>query len=421
MFVSMFSRGKLWKIAGSLCLWSGLSGVGALKGQDPVVRPVETYLNLDAEFGQYREQGQEKFFDSVAFPVLEKYNMLMSEAWYAYQAKVWQRDVSRGMAGEEGWLYMFRALRLAGKTQAADSLRKALEIHQPASWAAKAVWWYALDPGRRSLREFPSLFQQSPEPARPFLIPELMQVLDALCDTRRRDSLLQAWQNTGEWPRELIYYGYNLAQTPDENAVLFTDGPFETAAILQVQHLGVRPDVKVINLSYVGHPEYRNCVANRYNLNIPSTALLDPGSVIRQVVSHNPGRIFYISQSTTKTIFRTLGLPLYCEGLAYRIGKPSYSTFYKLLDNVENNYNLKYLEDSLSKNTFNKFRAAQFNTVYVAPLLQVFDLYYYKEDFPRAEYWFQKALKIAKLSGNEDLVRLHRLFWERKEEKPSKR
>ncbi|MCS6982276.1 MAG: hypothetical protein N2110_09070 [Flavobacteriales bacterium] len=409
------------KITAFLWLWTGLSVMHSLRGQEPVVRPVETYLNLDAEFGQYREQGQEKFFDSVAFPVLEKYNMLMSEAWYDYQAKVWERDLKKGVAGEEGWLYMFRALRLAGRPQAADSLKKALEIYQPASWAAKAVRWYALGPGQRPLREFPALFQQSPNTARPFLIPELLQVLDALCDTRRRDSLLQAWQNSEEWPKELVYYGYNLAQTPVENAVLFTDGPFETAAVLQVQHLGVRPDVKVINLFYLGHPEYRNCVAIRYNLNIPFTAHLDPGSVIRHVVTHNPSRAFYISQSTTKTIFRSLGLPLYCEGLAYRIGKPSYSTFYRLLDNVENNYNLKYLEDSLSKNTFNKFRAAQFNTVYVAPLLQVFDLYYYKEDFHRAEYWYQKALRIARQSGNEDLVRMHRLFWERKEEKPSRR
>ncbi|MCX7650653.1 MAG: hypothetical protein N2050_08895 [Flavobacteriales bacterium] len=383
-----------------------------LWAQEPEVRPVETYLNLDADFGKYRDQGEEKYFDSIAFPVLEKYHMLMSPAWYAYQARVWARDLRKGKSGPEGWLYLFRALRHAGKTEAADSVRRYLST-APQSWAARIVNWYALPPSKRNLREFEALFAEAPVSARVHLIPEYLNVLDAQCRLRSRDSLFGVWEKSGEWPQELVYYGYNMVQTLVPNAVLFSDGPFETSAILKIQSQDVRQDVAVINLHLLSYREYQTCLAQRLQLKIPSPLPEDPGLAIQKIVNANPTKIFYLTQNTAKTHFKTLGLPLYCEGLAYRLSKPSYSTFYRLMDNLQGNYNLRYLQDSLSHNIFNKFRAPSFNMAYVAPMLQIFDLYTYRDEKDKAEQWFEKALQVAKKCGHEDVVHMHRLFWER--------
>lgn len=424
MFVvfTLSMNGKIGQSFVSYCLLLGLflirnQGIA----QEPQIRPVETYINLEADFGQYREQGEEKYYDSIAFPVLEKYHMLMSPAWYAFQARVWERELRRGKAGPEGWLYLYRALKLSGRTRQADSLRQHLQGKGP-SWEADMIAWYAMPPERRSLAGFRQLFSKAPQAAQPLLIPELINVLEASCRATARDSLLNLWTQTSEWPRELRYYGYNLLQTPTEGAILFTDGPFETAAAILVQKEGIRADVGVVNLSLLPYPDYQQCLKTTWRIQIPPTLPEDIGRALNKIVEYNPKRTFYISQNTAKTTFKTLGLPLYCEGLAYRISKPSYSSFYRILDNVQGNYNLKYLEDSLSQNLFNRFRAPTFNMAYVPPLLQIFDLYYYRDERTQAEKWFEKALRIAKKAGHEDAVFYHRLFWERQgkdKEKPN--
>lgn len=399
-------------------LWFLLSGRS--RAQDPEIRPVETYLNLDTDFGRYQEQGEEKYYDSIAFPVLEKYHMLMTPAWYAYQAKVWERDLRRGKAPPEGWLYLYRALIFSGKIRAADSLRKVI-LSRGKSWESDMINWYAQPADKRSLVQYEVLFRKAPASAQVHLIPELFNVMEASCNMPERDSLLEIWSTSQEWPQELIYYGYNLLQTPTQNAILFTDGPFETATALLVQKQNIRTDISVINLALLPYPDYKRCLQSHYKLALPEPLPKDIGQAIGKIVESNPKKVFYISQNTAKVVFKTLGQPLFCEGLAYRIKKPSYSSFYRMMDNIQSNYNLRYLDDSLSLNIFNKFRAPSFNMAYVPPLLQMFDLYYYRDEKDKAEQWFDKALRIARKAGHEDAVLYHRLFWERgkNEEKPN--
>lgn len=405
---------------GFLAFVIGILGTGKMRAQDPAIRPVETYLNLDTDFGRYREQGEEKYYDSIAFPVLEKYHMLMTPAWYAYQARVWQRDLRRGQAGPEGWLYLYRALLFSGKTRAADSVIQVVQS-RGSSWESELLSWYVQAPDKRSPGQFEILFQRAPSSAKVYMIPELFNAFEASCKIQARDSLLEVWTGHPEWPGELLYYGYNLLQTPTQGAYLFTDGPFETAAALLAQKQNIRPDVSVINLALLPYPDFQRCLRNHFKLMIPTALPKDIGQAISKIVENNPAVTFYISQNTAKIIFKTLRQPLFCEGLAYRIRKPSYSSFYRLMDNIQSNYNLRYLEDSLSANIFNKFRAPTFNMAYVPPLLQMFDLYYYRDEKDKAEQWFEKAHRIARRAGHEDAVLYHRLFWERdnNNEKPN--
>jgi hypothetical protein len=289
------------------------------------------------------------------------------------------------------------------------------------SWESEILHWYGQPSEKRSLAQFEALFRRAPSSVKVHLIPELFNVLEASCKKKSSDSLLTAWTNSPEWPGELLYYGYNLLQTPTEGAFLLTEGPFETAAVLLAQKQNIRPDITVINLALLPYPDYQRCLRSQLKLELPASWPKDLGQAIGKIVESNPRLTFYISQNTAKVTIKTLGQPLFCEGLAYRIKKPSYSSFYRLMDNVQSNYNLRYLDDSLSQNIFNKFRAPSFNMAYVPPLLQMFDLYYYRDEKEKAEQWFEKARRIARKAGHEDAVLYHRLFWERSknEEKPN--
>jgi len=381
--------------------------------QEPVIRPIDTYINLDTDFGAYKEAGEDKFYDSIPFPVLDKYHMLMSPSWYLYQARVWKRELDGQKTSDEAWFYMFRAFQLAGKTKAADSIVDLVNMKYSGSWVSKALKWYESKPSARNYNNFEKIFLEAPPAIQVHLYSDLVNAYEATCRSKDRDSVIQNWLLSGEWPMELIYYGYNLLQTTPNKAILFSEGPFESTALFLAQKKGLRPDVVVANLELLSYFPYRKCLSQRWEISIPEPISDNSGVAVSQIVDANPDKIFYITLSTAKTIFKYLKSQIFCEGLAYRIKKPSYSTFYKLLDNLENNYNLLYLNDSLSVNIFNRFRAHQFNMVYVPPILQLFDLYYYRDEPEKADKWFKIALNIAQKAGNADLVYTHKLFWNR--------
>ena len=86
-------------------------------------------------------------------------------------------------------------------------------------------------------------------------------------------------------------------------------------------------------------------------------------------------------------------------------------TVYKLVDNIENAYNTRYLTQTFSNHVFNQAMMHKLNLTYLVPLLQVYDYYKYKDNNTMALKFYDIAMVVAKKRGYEDLVMMYRFNW----------
>lgn len=240
------------------------------------------------------------------------------------------------------------------------------------------------------------------DPMRVDLYKELARYFIITNDQSNLSSLLKNWIKLNEIPEPLYEYGKNLLHTLPQNAVLITDGTYDTYPLYILQEVNsVRKDVRVLNLDLLLDKEYRERVYKETGI----ICTADPAykaNYVKQLVSGNSHIIFYVSSTVNSFIIVPIESNLYSEGLAMRYSATSYDPSTRLRNNWEKNYNLSYLEKPQKGTDYvNVSRVNALNMNYVSCGLEVYDLYISMGMEKEAATLAGLLVKLAEKVGND--------------------
>ncbi|HEU4718408.1 MAG TPA: hypothetical protein VFU15_11265, partial [Bacteroidia bacterium] len=227
-------------------------------------------------------------------------------------------------------------------------------------------------------------------------------------NNRKAAEYSSSWEKTGDMPAALLPYAFNVLQSVPQDAVLLTNGEFDTFPLCQQQYANnVRPDVKLLCISFAQKSSNRAMLFRNAGLTLPgndSTSAFDAAFIMR-VVSANPGKKIYLASTVSGKILAALQGDLYCTGLAFRYGDSPVNNLDFLKDNVGTKMDLACLsKPPESKGVFDSNVSAQLNMNYVLPLTLAAKQYSLAGNTAKAEELNALARSIGKAAGKEKTV-----------------
>jgi hypothetical protein len=194
--------------------------------------------------------------------VLSWRHQILPPERYGELAKQWERYAQEHPGDARAWVEWADALRYSGARDAAnDAYTRAFAIDSTDAAAAmafasiqvtgqaKAGDWKL---GDRLLRRAAERHPDFPDTYYMLWVTALRSGDDALVQ-----QCLRRMIETGDMPRPLVDYGYNMLVGAPANAIVLTNGDNDTYPPLAVQALrGVRPDVAIVNLSLLNTEWY---------------------------------------------------------------------------------------------------------------------------------------------------------------------
>lgn len=381
-------------------LFCCLLAISAQTQNAPPLRPFES--TLDIESGSDDEptfQGTEYYYDSIPKRVPDIELDPKRNDWYRYQAVLWKKKLTQNPLNPAAWLNLFRSLKyLKYPESALDSIHSLMKVNIPNSAERYLADFMTLNTNTSLLKAF----QYADSSLKSELFPEIC-LYDLI--QQQNDSLkihLNEWKNSGALTLEALTYAYNMLITCRPNSILILSDFYEFWPAKYLQVNGFRNDITLISLQEVTNLNYYNSIKkSSCALPVYST---DNKHFLEHFVHLNAGTPLFLSMALPKILLRPLGPKLQCEGLAYFYGDYNSLSVYRIEENIKDVYNLNYLENELSASPLNQTYYSRLNLNYIIPLLQVYDIYVYKDKAPDGIKYYDLALKIAKRKGLGDLV-----------------
>lgn len=381
-----------------------------LQAQEAIkVRDFDTKIELEGDDRTSKIAGKEYFFDSTLAVIYDADYDEKSKEYYEFQEILWKRLTKKDPQNGDAWLNLFRCQLYAGSDNSIlESTITAMKAAIPGDYRFYfATYLYSKEPDFIT-----EAFNKADKEGKKWLYKDYVKVTELSGNQADKNKALADWKLSGNLPDELFKFAYNLLITPSENAILITDGGFDTYPLWILQNTdNIRPDVKILNLELCKNPKYCERILKEFGLKGNPGLMNKPAEFVSNLYNQNPTKSIYISMTVIKPTLKSLAGNLNCEGLAYRIGKLNYMTVYKLVDNIENAYNTRYLTQTFSNHVFNQSAMHKLNLTYLVPLLQVYDYYKYKDNNAMALKFYDIAMVVAKKRGYEDLVMMYRFNW----------
>ena len=213
--------------------------------------------------------------------VLSWRHQSLNDDRYRELAQAWGAFVQAHPADARAWVQYGQALRYGGegekgrqayaKAFAADST----DAVALAAYAGSEIM-YANKPGTFALQDARLRRAMERDPTYPATYYTLWLTSLRGGDQAMADDCLRRMVSTGDMPRPLLEYGYNMLAGAPQNAIIFTNGDNDTYPPLALQVMrGLRPDVSIVNLSLLNTTWYIRYQRDR-GLPIPLTdAVID--------------------------------------------------------------------------------------------------------------------------------------------------
>ena len=253
--------------------------------------------------------------------------------WYQEKYRSWKTYLEENKLDKKGWMECFKAAQYSGiSSSELKSLAKEISELFPKSgeahWTTAKTLGYTSD-GIQLLDKAVANLKSSDILADKIILAEIK-------GTDRAYYSHQLFETNMMYP-SLLNYAYNVLMSVGENGVLLTEGEHTTIPIWVLQdELGVRKDVKILNLELLGLNDYQQRILKAYDIETVNGQL-------DNLTENNPDQSFYYALTLPKQTFEHYNDQLYVVGLASLLSETEINNYQSLKNNIEDRFLMDYL------------------------------------------------------------------------------
>jgi hypothetical protein len=340
--------------------------------------------------------------------------------WYKTQRDLWQQEIKKNETNENAWMNYYVANRIIimhdeleknnDETKSdklkliVDNMGKAI----PNSYSYNYCKWQI---GGNDIKYYNYLQKAiAIDSTRLEHIECMINIGELNRDQKQRNEYSKRNFDAGKMSSGMMYYNYNQLIGLDENAILFTAGDNDTYPSWALQGLGIRTDVKVLNLYLLHIKEYREKIFKE--LGIQNVEIKDETNtkdfdkiIIEHCTKNKNNYPVYIALTTAgcQNYIASIENQMYLTGLVYKFDTASYDNIAIMKKNFEKIYALDYLDKSFYKEISNNGVKA-INQNYLTPMVKLFEHYKKSGDIQHQNWIKEKLLAIAKDSEIEKQI-----------------
>jgi formylglycine-generating enzyme required for sulfatase activity len=310
-----------------------------------------------------------------------------ASSWYMEKFRGWMEYLTANPDDKAGWVECFKAAQYGGVTNVelskiADQLDERFPGSSEAYWTrAKTLGW--TNEGVRALQS--SLANQ---PKTDALVDRIMLAEYLGADRAEISGRLNS--SNMIYP-SLLNYSYNVLMSVGQDGYLFIEGENTTIPIWILQdEMGIRKDVKVLNLNLLENEVYRNRTLAAMNLTFS-------GNDLATLPLSNADKQFYYALTLPQSRFELIEDQLYVVGLTSLLSSKVIDNYSLLRDNIERKFLLDYL--SVDFNGEPKTATGKsLETNYIVPFFLLMEYYEKIQDSENTTHWKSKIKEIAERS-----------------------
>lgn len=222
-------------------------------------------------------------------------------------------------------------------------------------------------------------------------------------DREQVAALCRAWYASGQYSSGTLNWNYNALMSLETGALLVTQTDDDTYPVWLLQNaLGVRPDVRVLNLSLLENDAYRARMVQQEGLSfVPAGA--GWSDFLQAFMSSKNTLPTYFGVLLDKTRLASVQNDLYLTGLALKYSVRPFDNVAALRNNYENQFRLDYLRLDLHPEK-DPAALAQLNLNYLPAFLLLHAHYTSAGETAKAEQIRDLTLRIARAGGRESEV-----------------
>ena len=216
---------------------------------------------------------------------------------------------------------------------------------------------------------------------------------------------------SGQLPNGLLDWNYNALMSTKENGILFTQGVNDTyPAIVLQKVLGIRPDVRVVNLNLLSFEKtYGEHLFLEENIPPISAEVAFPFDNSERLyalllhIIHNTNKPIYFGVAIAEQLRKESANELYLTGLTFKHSDTSFDNVALIKDNFEHKFRLDNLERSIDYH-FGQSVVDQMNMNYIPAFVMLHDAYQNNGQLENANQIKAIAELIADRIGQKALV-----------------
>lgn len=286
-------------------------------------------------------------------------------AWYAEQAKLWEKEVAENPQSERAWYNLFEANRYLKfwfqayevPRDSADFIINRMERAIPNTFTYHYCR-YQLQQAAYSPHAEKALdcIPKEPEPG---IVDGLLGYLwrsgKADGQGQRRelfDQLLQKQYEKGYYPNFALHYSYNQLEALPQNSIYIGYGDLDLFPKIMMQRvLDIHQDKVVAVSSFLSIAAYADSLCQRLGI-----APYRPEGMEKEIImgdtAYETGFIEYLAQATKRPVYlepslgklyKNLGEKLYREGLLLKYSPKPYDNVSASKTAIEHKYKFEYL------------------------------------------------------------------------------
>lgn len=359
---------------------------------------------------------------SAQVPIISFAIQKQETEWYAQQANLWHQEINKNTSNSFAWYNYYYATRNWMRTNIKNDKRTkaekmlvyrniidSMKTFVPQSFEYNLVEWMQSwnDPAKENYL----LKAYQLDSNRNELISHMVNYGEVNRNLKMRDKYSKQWLESNLASNGLLQYANNMLQSVDENAIIMTEGDNDTYPLWQLQSIGIRKDVYVINASLIQVDDYRNKLFAELKLppisdtiNTKSGATLQNAQIIIQHIFNNvKDRKLYASVAMMPITLDSVKNHLHLTGILYLISKDNINSSAIIRKNIEQVYKLDYLETNFTKDISQHYVEC-LNANYVVPMITLYKEYLLSGEKEKAIQIKKRILQLSEFCEDKNAV-----------------